>query len=695
MGRYIRVAVFSVIAGIPVANSTPGEAEPRNFGIEDFFALKQVRDPRVSPDGDWVAFMVRRFDLDEDKSETRIWMAPVSGGEAIPMTAEGNTSTRPRWSPDGRFLSFLSERGEKKAQVWTLDRRGGEAVPLTDIKQGVTAHEWSPDGKRLVLVIRDPKPEDEEDSEGQEDKKKEKPPDPWVIDRLQIKRDYEGYLDRRRDHLHIFDLATEKSVQITSGDYDDSQPAWSPDGRLIAFVSNRTEEPDGNYNTDIWLVGSENPDQGKTLVQVTRNPGSDQSPVWHPDGGRLAYITTDKPEIIDYAQTKLAVIEIEKGEGKILTDSLDRVVADPRFSADGGRVLFEFEDQGEVNLGAVPVDGGRIEPLVAGPGRVRASAVARDGTIIVLLSEPDHPAELFALEFDDGKKQKKRRTGEPKPDSSGFPELRRVTTVNDQALEGIRPAAVEKIHFASADGAEIEAFVYKPPEFNPEFRYPAVLWLHGGPMAQYDYGFEIDAQLFAANGYVVVLPNPRGSTGYGQDFTLGIWRDWGNHDTADVLAAVDHVIGLGYVDPERLGVGGWSYGGILTNYVITTTGRFAAAVSGASGGLWVTNYGHDHYQHWYEVEFGLPWENRDLWERLSPFNKVERITTPTMWVGGEKDWNVPIINSEQMYQSMKRLGRETLLVVYPGQHHGIRRPSYRRDLFERFVGWYDRYLKPE
>ena len=206
-------------------------------------------------------------------------------------------------------------------------------------------------------------------------------------------------------------------------------------------------------------------------------------------------------------------------------------------------------------------------------------------------------------------------------------------------------------------------------------------------------GFNFTAQWIAANGYVVVLPNPRGSTGYGLDFERAIWADWGDVDSQDVLGAVDKAIELGYSDPERLAVGGWSYGGILTNYVITSTQRFKAAMSGASGALWVANYGHDHYQRWYEVEFGLPWENRELWERLSPFNKVAEITTPTMWMGGENDWNVPIQNSEQMYQAMKRLGRETVLVVYPNQFHGVDLPAYDKDFHERVIAWYDKYLK--
>ncbi|MDH5384310.1 MAG: alpha/beta fold hydrolase, partial [Candidatus Aminicenantes bacterium] len=242
---------------------------------------------------------------------------------------------------------------------------------------------------------------------------------------------------------------------------------------------------------------------------------------------------------------------------------------------------------------------------------------------------------------------------------------------------------------------EIEAFVVKPPAFDPNFRYPALLRIHGGPVSQYDYGFHFQAQLFAADGYVVVLPNPRGSSGYGQDFSLGIWKSWGEKDYEDVLASVDYVIEQGYADPDRLGVGGWSYGGLLTNHVIVKTGRFKAAITGASSTLYVANYGHDHYQRWWEYELGVPWkkENREIWEKLSPFNYVENVTTPTLIVGGEKDWNVPILNSEQLYQALKRLGRTTQLVVYPGEFHGIQTPSYIKDLYERYLDWYGKYVK--
>ncbi len=268
-----------------------------------------------------------------------------------------------------------------------------------------------------------------------------------------------------------------------------------------------------------------------------------------------------------------------------------------------------------------------------------------------------------------------------------------LTHVNDKLLSQVKKPLIEKINFKSADGTSIEGFVVKPIGFDPAMKYPAILWLHGGPVSQYEFSFHSIAQLYAANGYVTLLINPRGSSGYGQAFSQAIFADWGNKDFQDVIAAVDYVIDAAYVDPNRLGVGGWSYGGILTDHVITQTDRFKAAISGASEALYRTNYGHDHYQLTWELELGLPWENAEAWERISPFNKVAKINTPTLWIGGSDDWNVPIINSEQMYQAMKRLGKETQLVVYPGEHHGIRRPSFVKDRYERFLKWFETHIK--
>jgi dipeptidyl aminopeptidase/acylaminoacyl peptidase len=658
-----------VLTGNSLFAQDPPKKRP--IVVDDLFKIKRVGNPEISPGGEWVAYTVTSTDLDKDKSETRLWMISTKGGESLPMTGKGYSASRPSWSPDGKYLSFLAARDDEKTQVWALDRRGGEAQQLTDIPQGVSSYEWSPDSKTLLLVLRDPKPED---LEKDEDKKKTKKPEPWVIDRLQFKRDRSGYLDTRYSHLYVLTLGEKKPVQITSGETDDSQPAWSPDGKQIAFVSNRTDNPDGNQNTDIWIVSPDNADKGQTLLQVTKNPGSDRSPAWSPDGKSLVYVTSTEPDIIWYATDHLAVISTAGGEPQILTQSLDRNISSPHFSPDGKSTFFLLEDSAEQHLARIEIDGTALTRPVSGQRSVRSFALAKDGRPAVLLTEPHLPGEIFILDED---------------------MLRQLTHTNDTFMAGLELADVENVQFKSKDGTEIEGFIYKPPDFDPSLRYPTLLRIHGGPVSQFDFSFRFEALLFAANGYCVVLVNPRGSSGYGQKFSLGIWQNWGNKDFEDVMAGVDFAIAKGYADPDRLGVGGWSYGGILTNYVITKTERFKAAITGASEVLYVANYGHDHYQFHWEKELGLPWKNRETWERLSPFNYVENIVTPTLVMGGEKDWNVPILNSEQLYQALRRLGRTTRLVVYPGESHGIRRPSFQKDRYERYLAWYSKYVKGE
>lgn len=665
-------------------------AAPLAITIDDYFALQNVGAPRISPDGTHVAYTVRTIDFEADRSETALWLMPLDDAEDRPtkdpksdsadtaawrLTAPGYSAGRPRWSPDGTRLAFLAARKihdeEAASQVWAFDLRGGDAQPLTAVDQGVDSFDWSPDGKRLLLTITDPKPEDLLD----EAERAKAPPKPHVIDRLQFKRDYAGYLDRRRSHLYVYDLQSEALRQITSGDYDDRGGAWSPDGKLVVFVSNRTDEPDGNENTELWIVSADNTDQGETMRQLTDNPGTDYAPTWSPDGKEIAYLTSIAPELLWYATTHLAVTAVDGSPPRLLTRDLDRNVSAPQYTPDGTGILFNLEDSGARHLARISPRGGAIERIVDGDRSVRATSQSRRGRLVLLVSEPHRPWEVHGV-GDDGR-------------------LEQLTRVNEPLLERLTLGEVRNVHFSSADGTEIEGFITVPPGYDSRLRYPTLLRIHGGPTAQYDFQFDFESQLFAAHGYVVVRTNPRGSTGYGEDFSKAIFADWGNKDFEDVMAGIDYAIEQGYSDPDRLGVGGWSYGGILTNYVITKTDRFEGAITGASEVLYIANYGHDHYQQQWERELGLPWENREAWERISPFNQVEKIVTPTLIMCGQLDWNVPVQNSEQLYQALRRLGRTTQLVVYPGEHHGLRKLAFQKDRYERYLDWYDRYVKGE
>ena len=656
----------------------PASAAPRNITIDDYFQIRDVSQPEISLDGQWVVYAVRTRMLKEDKNEQRLWMVSTHGGDPISLTAEGVSSSHPRWSPDGKYLAFLSARNNGKTQVWLLNRLGGEAAHLTDVPQGVDDFEWSPDSTRLVLILRDPKPED---LEAAKDKDKDKPaaaakpktPPPFVIDRLQFKRDTVGYLDRRRTHLYVFDVASKKSTQVTSGDFDDSEPAWSPDGKSLAFASNRsTPDPDATYNSDIWVVAANNTDKGAHLTQITTNPGPDRSPAWSPDGKWIAFISEIDMKAMIYATHHLAIAPSSGGEAKVLTLAFDRSIRRPCFSADGRSIYFIADDDGTENLCRIAISGGEVTRPIGGRLVVASYSLSKDGAIAAQISTLDRPDEIFL---------------------SNEKDLTRLTKTNDALFSQLHLAQADYVHFKSKDGTSVAGYLYKPVDYTPGKKVPTLLNPHGGPVGQYSASFYHLAQLYAANGYAVLLPNPRGSSGYGQKFCEAIFADWGNKDFQDDMAMVDYAVAQGIADPDKLGVGGWSYGGMSTDFIIAQTTRFKAAISGAGIALMTSGYGHDQYIRDYDSELGRPWENKTVWEKISPYYRVNNITTPTLFMGGDVDWNVPIIGGEQMYQALKSLGRTTELVVYPGESHGFTTPSHIKDRLERYLAWYAHYVK--
>jgi dipeptidyl aminopeptidase/acylaminoacyl peptidase len=659
----------------------PASAAPRNITIDDFFQIRDVSQPELSPDGQWIAYAVRTRMLKEDKNEQRLWMISTHGGEALPMTAEGVSSGHARWSPDGKYLSFLSSRDGGKSQVWLLDRRGGEAVKLTDAAQGVDDFEWSPDSTRLVLILRDPKPEDLEAAKNKEKgaggaAAKPKTPPPFVIDRLQFKRDTVGYLDRRRTHLHVFNVAAKTTTQITSGDFDDSEPAWSPDGKQLAFASNRTADPDSNYEVKIWTVAADNTDKGAHIIAVTTGPTQDSGPTWSPDGKWIAFVTEVDPKLFYYNTRHLGIASAAGGPAKVLTLSFDRSIRRPRFSSDGKSIYFVAEDDGTQNLCRIAATGGEISRPIGGRLTVGTYSLGKDDSIATVIGTNDRPDEVFYL-------------------ANGAKEPTRLTKTNDALFGHLKLAQIDYVHFKSKDGTLVAGYLYKPLDYTPGKKVPTLLNPHGGPVGQYAASFYHLAQLYAANGYAVLLPNPRGSSGYGQKFCAAIYADWGNKDYQDDVAMVDYAVAEGIADPEKLGVGGWSYGGISTDFIIAQTKRFKGAISGAGVALIASFYGHDHYQRDYDIELGHPWDNKAVWDRISPFYRVADITTPTLFMGGDIDWNVPILGGEQMYEAMKTLGRTTELVVYPGEYHGFTVPSHLKDRMERFMAWYAHYVKAD
>lgn len=655
---------------------------PRPITIADYFQIHEVQGPQVSPDGRWIAYTVRTPNLDEDKNESRIWMISSAGGDALALTAGGVSSSHPRWSPDDKWLAFLSARDEGKTQVWLLNRLGGEAQKLTDTPQDVDDFAWSPDSTRLALLLRDPTEDELEaaktkdttaDASDSAKGKKSKTQKPWVIDRLQFKLDEIGYLDHRRTHVYVFDLAAKSLKQVSSGDYDDEEPVWSPDGKLIAFSSNRSKpDPDATYDKDIWTVAADNTDKGSHPTQVTTNPGEDSSPAWSPDGKWIAYSTQLEPKLFQYATKQIALAPASGGEAKILTLALDRMSTEPRFAPDGKSIYFIADDDGTQILCQVNLADGKITRPISGRFILSTYSIAKSGQIAAQISAADRPDEVYL---------------------SGAGKLERITHTNDALLAKLKLSQPQYVKFKSKDGTEVAGYLYKPLDYVAGKKYPTILRPHGGPVWAYYAEFTHLAQLLAANGYVVLLPNPRGSTGYGQDYCRAIWADWGNKDFQDDIAMVDYAVAQGIADPDKLGVGGWSYGGISTDFIIGQTARFKAAISGAGSAEYTSMYGHDQYQKDYFTELGYPWENKALWDKLAPFYRVKTITTPALFMGGNMDWNVPVLGGEQMYQALKALGRETSLVVYPGEFHEFTTPSHIADRLVRYLAWYNHYVK--
>jgi len=677
-------ALFALFFSPSISAAQAAPATPRPVTVDDYFQVREVDDPQISADGQWVAYTVTTSSLKDDEEKTRIWMVATAGGDAAAMTSEENSSEHPRWSPDGKYLAFLSKRNEGRTYVWLLNRLGGEAQLLVKTAQDVKDFAWSPDGKRIVMVLQDPSPEDleaaeertKEESEGKEIKDKNpKAHRPWVIDRYLYKEDEIGYLERLRTHLYVFDLAGKKLAQVTSGDFDDKHPAWSPDGKLLAFSSNRsTPDSDRNYDSNIWVVSADNTDKGAHLTQVTTNPGSDDSPMWSPDGKWIAYVTQIEPKLLVYATSHVAVSPAAGGEARVLTLNFDRMSSEPHFSPDSKSIYFIADDDGTQNLCQVPVAGGEITRPIGGRLMVYSYSVAKSGDVAAQVTTMDRPSEVFTIPG--GK-------------------LTRITHTNDALLSQLKLTAPEYVKFKSKDGTMVAGYLYKPLDYVPGKKYPAILRPHGGPVWSYYAEFTHLAQLFAANGYVVLYPNPRGSTGYGQAYAKAIDADWGNKDFQDDMAIVDYAIAQGMVDPDKLGVGGWSYGGISTDFIIAQTTRFKAAISGAGAGLFASMYGHDEYTRDYDYELGYPWRDRAVWDKVSPFYKIANVTTPTLFMGGDIDSNVPILGGEQMYQALKTLGRETELVVYPGEYHEFKAPSHLKDRLDRYIAWYAHYVKAD
>jgi dipeptidyl aminopeptidase/acylaminoacyl peptidase len=648
---------------LALSQSAAADTTRHTLVPDDIYRMDIVGDPQVSPDGEWIAYVVTSNNRDADETRSVVWMVSWDGKQHRRLTDAGSSASEPRWSPDGSHLAYLATpAGAEHAQVMLIDRSGGAPRALTGASDDINSFAWSPDGQRLVLAV----------TTGAA-----KAPAPIVIDSMFFKEDVTGYIGRGdKQQLLLCDVASGTLTRLSdSRDVNDFLPAWSPDGRQIAFARTRERLEDTDGMMDIDVIEARPGATARTLVRAYA-PNFPRV-AWSPDGKFVAYVQGRELKYYIYLHDELALVPAAGGTPRALTAALDRAVMSYDFSADGKSVTLLVEDDGNQYPARLDLGSLAIERLIARPIAVTAQSHA-GSHVAVVASDDTTASEIYALEDRN---------------------LRRLTTHGDSWLRDVQLGASEDFSFKSRDGTEVHGMLVLPPGYIAGRKYPAILWIHGGPDLQDDHSVDLDSyqnrrQMLAAAGYVVVGINYRGSSGRGFEFARAIFADWGHKEVEDLLAGMDTLVARGLIDPQRLGIGGLSYGGVLTDYAIASDPRFKAAVSLAGTGNILSSYGVDQYLLWYNAELGPPWKNPEVYLKLSyPFFHADRIHTPTLFMGGDRDFNVPITGCEQMYAALRTLGVPTQLVIYPDQFHELTRPSFYKDRLERELAWFDRYLK--
>lgn len=644
------------------------------FTTEDIYSIKDITLSDVSEDGNGIVFITSQAENKYDGFKNTLYFLDTHKGKKVKLLesygSKGMNFSSIKFSSNSKSIFFLSSgmktSGKESNQIWSLSLSNRVKRKVTNFDGDISDYDVSDDGKTIAFI-----------GQRSSDKKADtKTPSPIVIDRYQFKRDYEGFLGPNRDHLFIFDTQSRKVEQITSGQKDHLYPSISPNGENIAYMT-KEGDFDRHNNWEIFIKNIKGVESHRKLLS---NNGEDIStsypsrPEWSPDGEKIAYLHGGDHSMLWYALQEVSIIDVETGDIDFITQGFDRNTSLPQWSGDGQNIFFILEDNMKSQLMKYSFLDNTTKKIT--PDNMYLSGYAQsyhvtDDEIIFQSSTSEIPSEIYHLKED---------------------QINPITSVNEQFIKNKLIGSTELISFQSFDGLTINGMMIKPPNFDSKKKYPLMIRIHGGPVSQYGRYFDFDWQLFASNNYVVIVTNPRGSSGKGFEFQKSIFAEWGIEDSKDISAALDFALDLGYIDENKLGIGGWSYGGMLTNYVIAKDNRFHAATSGAGISNILSGFGHDHYIREYIIELGTPWDNLDAWLNVShPFLSADEIVTPTLFLVGEKDWNVPLIGSEQMYQALKHLEIPTQLIIYPNEHHGLSKPSYIKDRLDRYLDWHGKY----
>ncbi len=671
--------------------------DKRTIQAEDLYRFRLVTDCELSPDGQHVVFCVQRVDEETEKKYTNLWIAPTDDGDPWQFTHGDQTDSKPTWAPDGTTLAFLSNRDdEDQPQIYVIPFEGGEARRLTDMQGEFDSFEWSPSGGRLVCQFRK---KDQNAIEREEDEqKKELGVVSRRVERVFYKLDGKGFLPNERWHIWTIDAESGEPVQLTDGEvYDELDPRWSLDGEQIVFCSNHADDPDLDPDAvDIFVM----PADGGEPKRLETPMGPKQKPVFSPDGAWIAYLGKEgRGEW--WKNTRLWVVPVNgSDEARNLTRRFDIHVGSatindlpghlplspPTWSRDGGHIYVEVSAHGDTVLKSVPLDadeGNSPEHLptaVGEQGVVGAFSLDDEqSTIAYLHADMTEPAEVWIHDLSAGTS-------------------RQLTHVNQPLLDEIDLGQVEEVWFKGAVGNDLQGWILTPPGFDPARQYPAIIEIHGGPRVQYGNFFMHEFFFLAAQGYVVAFCNPRGGRGYGEVHAKVIWNSWGTADYDDLMAWADYVEQRPYVDPQRMGVTGGSYGGYMTNWIIGHTNRFRAAVTQRSVSNLISMYGSSDFNWSFQQEFGdqPPWEAFESYWEQSPISHIDGATTPTLIIHSEKDLRCPIEQGEQVFVALKKLGVETEMIRFPDEPHGLSRggrTDRRIERLEHMLRWFDRALK--